>query len=264
MPRAGAAQPSQRTARTSPLTQNVSVGILPFAAEAPAPTRSSPAARLRVALVTDVCLYREGLAFSLERRAETEVVGTAAGRAEAVELVRRERPDALLLDMATADAPLLVHEAREAHAGVRVVALAIVETEEVVLRCAAAGVAGYVSRSASLDDLVETLASVARGELVCSRTIAGSLFRRVGALSGPREDPALARLTPREREIAALIGQGHSNKEISRRLRIGLSTVKNHVHNLLEKLQVPGRGAAAARLRGVEAAGHPASAEARI
>mgnify|MGYP003578043465 CR=1 FL=1 len=177
------------------------------------------------------------------------MVGTAAARDEAVELVRSARPDVLLLDMGTGDAPLLVRDAREAHPGVRVVALAIVETDDVVLRCAAAGVSGYVSRNASLDDLVEALASVARGELVCSRMIAGTLFRQVGALSAAREDPSLARLTPREREIAALIGQGLSNKEISRRLRIGLSTVKNHVHNLLEKLQVPGRSAAAARLR---------------
>jgi DNA-binding NarL/FixJ family response regulator len=262
-----AAPPSQRTARKSLMTQDVSVGIHPSTAEDPTTPRDGAPARLRVAVVTEVCLYREGLASSLGRRAETEVVGTAAALAEAVDLVRRERPDVLLLDMATADAPRVVHDARGAHPGVRVVALAIVETEEVVLRCAEAGVAGYVSRSASLDDLVETLGSVARGELVCSRSIAGSLFRRVGALSGPREDPALARLTPREREIAALIGRGLSNKEISRRLRIGLSTVKNHVHNLLEKLQVPGRSAAAARLRGVEAdpgAGGALTAEARI
>lgn len=262
----GAAQ-TERKARKSLMTQDVSVGARRSAAEDPASPRSAVPDRLRVAIATDVCLYREGLAFSLAKRAETDVVGTAAALDETVELVRRERPDVLLLDMATADAPRVVHDAREAHPEVRVVALAIVETEEVVLRCAEAGVAGYVSRSASLDDLVETLGSVARGELVCSRTIAGSLFRRVGALSGPREDPALARLTPREREIAALIGQGLSNKEIARRLRIGLSTVKNHVHNLLEKLQVPGRSAAAARLRGVEAdprAGEPRRAEARI
>jgi DNA-binding NarL/FixJ family response regulator len=249
------------------MTQDVSAGVRPFVEEDPAQHRSAPPGRLRVAIATEVCLYREGLAISLERRDETEVVGTAAALEEAVDLVRRERPDVLLLDMATVDAPRVVHDAREAHPQVRVVALAIVETEEVVLRCAEAGVAGYVSRNASLDDLVETLGSVARGELVCSRTIAGSLFRRVGALSGPREDPALARLTPREREIAALIGQGLSNKEISRRLRIGLSTVKNHVHNLLEKLQVPGRSAAAARLRGVEPgsrAGEPLAARARI
>ena len=243
------------------MTQDVTVGARPLpAAEPPA----AAAGRLRVAIVTEVCLYREGLAFSLGRRAETQVVGTAAARAESVELVRRERPDVLLLDMATEEAPQLVREVREAHAPVRVVALAIVETEEVVLRCAAAGVAGYVSRGASLDELVDTLGSVARGELVCSPTIAGSLFRRVGALTGPREDPALARLTPREREIAALIGQGLSNKEISRRLRIGLSTVKNHVHNLLDKLQVNGRSAAAARLRGLEATPEPLPAEAGI
>ncbi|HEX7241600.1 MAG TPA: response regulator transcription factor, partial [Longimicrobiaceae bacterium] len=125
----------------------------------------------------------------------------------------------------------------------------IVETEDVVLACAEAGVSGYVSRGASLDDLVGALRSVARGELVCSPHIAGSLFRRVAALSERREASPAAVLTPREREILGLIDQGLSNKEISRRLRIELSTVKNHVHNLLEKLQVSRRGAAAACLR---------------
>lgn len=209
-----------------------------------------PASGFRVAVVTEVCLYREGLASSLGRRAETQVVGTASDRAGAVALLEGARPDVLLLDMGTPEAQLLVRDAREALPEVKVVALAIEETEEMVLSCAAAGVSGYVSRNASLDDLVDTLGSVARGELVCSRQIAGTLFRHVAENSAPGPHSALARLTPREREIAALIGDGCSNKEISRRLRIGLSTVKNHVHNLLEKLQVPRRSAAAALLRG--------------
>lgn len=245
-------------ARTTPMTQDVFAGAAPALAEEFPRPRFDAAGPLRVAIVTEVCLYREGLAFSLQRRTGTEVVGTASSRGEALALVCRELPDVLLLDMETREAPKLVQDARESHEELRVLALAITETEEGVLRCAEAGVCGYVSRDASLHDLVEALGSVARGELVCSRRIAGSLFRRVGALSAPREDPALARLTPREREVAALIGQGLSNKEISRHLHIGLSTVKNHVHNLLDKLQVPRRSAAAARLRELDAPPSPA------
>jgi DNA-binding NarL/FixJ family response regulator len=130
-----------------------------------------------------------------------------------------------------------------------VVALAITESEAGVLACAETGVAGYVTRDASMDEVVATLLAVARGELACPPAIAASLFRHVGTLSARRGEPAPDVLTPREREIVELIEQGLSNKEISRRLSIGLSTVKNHVHNLLEKLHVPRRGAAAARLR---------------
>lgn len=240
----GALRPTAVSPWFSPMNTDVSQ-------EAPPTTYPpNPLAGFRVAVVTEVCLYREGLASSLGRRAETQVVGTASDRAGAVVLLEGARPDVLLLDMDTPDAQLLVREAREALPGLKVVALAIEETEEMVLSCAAAGVSGYVTRNSSLDDLVDTLGSVARGELVCSRQIAGTLFRHVSENSAPGPDSALARLTPREREIAALIGDGCSNKEISRRLQIGLSTVKNHVHNLLEKLQVPRRSAAAALLRG--------------
>ncbi|MFL5383912.1 MAG: LuxR C-terminal-related transcriptional regulator [Longimicrobiaceae bacterium] len=218
----------------------------------PAPDESArpTAAPLRVAVATDVCLYREGLAISLSRRPETDVVATAGHLAEALELLRHARPDVLLLDLGLAGSAEVVRAARELRPETKVVALAISDTEQGVLACAEAGVRGFVTRDASIDDLVGTMLEVARGELVCAPAIAASLFRHVGELAARRGDPADASaLTPREREVLALVGEGLSNKEISRRLRIGLSTVKNHVHHLLEKLHVSRRGAAAARLR---------------
>jgi two-component system nitrate/nitrite response regulator NarL len=204
----------------------------------------------RVVVAAEVCLYREGLAHSLERRGAAEVVATAASRAEAVDRVLACRPDVVLLDMGLPGAAEVVRALREALPPVKVVALAIAETEEVVVACAEAGVAGYVPRDASMDDLVRTLRAVARGELEIPSHIAASLFRRVGTLASRREPPAPVQgLTPREREIVALIDRGCSNKEIARRLDIELSTVKNHVHNLLEKLGVQRRSAAAARVR---------------
>jgi DNA-binding NarL/FixJ family response regulator len=203
-----------------------------------------------VAVATDVCLYREGLANCLSRRPETEVVATAGRLADALDLLRCAHPDVLLLDLALAGSVEVVHAARATRPETRVVALAISDTEQGVLACAEAGVWGYVTRDASVDDLMGMMLAVARGELLCGPTIAASLFRHVGELAARRGDPAdAATLTPREREVLGLVGEGLSNKEISRRLSIGLSTVKNHVHNLLEKLHVSRRGAAAARLR---------------
>lgn len=212
----------------------------------PTPATGAP---LRVAVVAEVCLYREGVAQSLARRPEAVVTDTAGCRADALEILRRAAPQVLLLDMGTPGAREVIAAARTLAPQTRIVALAITESEEGVLACAEAGVAGYVTRDAAVDDLLGTLLAVARGELVCPPAIAASLFRHVGTLSARRAEPAPDVLTPREREIAALIEQGLSNKEISRRLSIGLSTVKNHVHNLLEKLHVPRRGAAAARMR---------------
>lgn len=216
------------------------------APDAPSPATNAP---LRVAVVAEVCLYREGVAQSLARRPEAVVTDTAGCRAGALDLLRRAAPQVLLLDMGTPGAREVIAAARTLAPQTRIVALAITESEEGVLACAEAGVAGYVTRDASMDDLLGTLLAVARGELVCPPAIAASLFRHVGTLSARRAEPAPDVLTPREREIAALIEQGLSNKEISRRLSIGLSTVKNHVHNVLEKLHVPRRGAAAARMR---------------
>jgi DNA-binding NarL/FixJ family response regulator len=216
----------------------------------PANGRDLAAVLPRVVVAADVCLYREGLAHSLERRGAAEVAGMAATRDEAVDLVLASNPDVVLIDMGMRGAPDVVRAVREAMPRVQVVALAITETEEVVVACAEAGVAGYVARDASMDDLVRTLRAVARGELDIPARIAASLFRRVGVLAGRREDPpGTHALTPREREIVALIDRGCSNKEIARRLQIELSTVKNHVHNLLEKLGVRRRSAAAARVR---------------
>jgi DNA-binding NarL/FixJ family response regulator len=203
-----------------------------------------------VAVATDVCVYREGLAASLSSRPETEVVATAGCLAEALDLLRHARPDVLLLDLGLPGADEVVGAARDARPETKVVALAVSDTEQGVLACAEAGVWGYVTRDASVHELVGKMLAVARGELLCDPAIAASLFRRVGELAGRRGAPADApALTPREREVLALVSEGLSNKEISRRLSIGVSTVKNHVHHLLEKLQVPRRGAAAARLR---------------
>lgn len=236
------------------LVQSPRERVRPAAGVAPGPTLEPRDARLRLILVADVCLYREGLAHSLALRADAHVLGTAADGPAALELVRRHGGALVLLDMVTPGAPGIARDVRDADSLARVVALAVDECHDQVLACAEAGLAGYVPRTATMEELIETLQRVARGELVCPPSITGSLFRRVGALAGRPEPPASApapppHLTPRECEIVALIDQGLSNKEISRRLRIGPSTVKNHIHNLLEKLHVSRRGAAAARMR---------------
>ena len=130
------------------------------------------------------------------------------------------------------------------------VALALGETESEIIDWAEAGVSAYVTREASIDELVIVIERVTRGEVLCSPKVAGSLFRRVSALAtGGQTSPAPVRLTARERQIVDLINEGLSNKEIAGQLVIELATVKNHVHNVLVKLNVARRGEAAARVR---------------
>jgi DNA-binding NarL/FixJ family response regulator len=204
----------------------------------------------RVLIVSEIRLYREGLAEMLHSEDGVDVVGTAAGADEAVRALRDGKPDIVLLDMAIPDNAWLVSALVAAVPGTRVVALAVPENEREVLACAEAGVAGYVTREGSVEDLVAAVESVARGEILCSPRMAATLFQRIATLALERSPGSIeSRLTSRELEILDLIDQGLSNKEIARRLTIELSTVKNHVHNILEKLNVSRRSEAAARAR---------------
>ncbi|HEX6228839.1 MAG TPA: response regulator transcription factor [Solirubrobacterales bacterium] len=136
-------------------------------------------------------------------------------------------------------------------------AFGIAESEDVVIRCAEAGVAGYVPHDATLEQLIEVLDAALRDEVVCSPRLAGTLLRRVGALAreiGPAGGSDV-RLTARETQIVALIDEGLSNKEIAARLQIGTPTVKNHVHHILEKVGASRRGEAAARVRALRGVG---------
>jgi DNA-binding NarL/FixJ family response regulator len=120
------------------------------------------------------------------------------------------------------------------------------------LAYAEAGVSGYVTCEQPVEDVVRAVKAVARGEMLCTPRVAATLVRHVATLAaglGAREIPAVTSLTPREIEIVGLIDRGMSNKQIAGTLHIEVATVKNHVHNVLDKLQLKRRGEAAAHLR---------------
>lgn len=216
---------------------------------------------LKLLIVCEVRLYREGLERSLRRRGWAELAATDATGPEVPDRVRGFGADLVLLDMAGAESlevlELLLRECPH----VKVVALGVEEKPDTVLELVEAGAVGYVPREGTVEDLLDALDAVSRGEVVCSPRIAGSLVRRVAALANERPaDAPTDVLTEREREILGLIDQGYSNKQIARRLGVKIPTVKNHVHNILDKLGVPGRGAAAALARGILGRPRPAGA----
>jgi len=205
---------------------------------------------IRTLIVARTRLFREGLAHALSDMPEIEVVATASSPEEAAARMLELRPAIALVDIVGQDGTAWVRALGD---DIAVVALAVPENEAEIVALAEAGVAGYVTRDASLDELVAAIRSVAHGETLCSARVAATLFRRVAALAAERrsdEESRLPRLTRREREIVDLIGEGLSNKEIARRLQIEFATVKNHVHHILEKLQVGRRAEAVARMRG--------------
>jgi DNA-binding NarL/FixJ family response regulator len=205
---------------------------------------------LRVAVMADVALYRHALTTLIAGQGSAHLVGTAATLEQTVELARTQRPDVLVVDMASHGVLSVLEAVRAAAPEVKLVAFAVNEQEEDVMRCAEAGVAGFVTRGATPDRLLSVIESAMRGELLCSPRIAALLFHRVGSLARRRAAGlAPVPLTDRERQIAALLADGLCNKEIAVQLRIEVPTVKNHVHRILAKLRVTSRLEAAAQLR---------------
>lgn len=213
------------------------------------PTVATTPPRPRILIVSSVRLYREGVLLSLAQTQEIEILG-AADPSEAFLRISDLRPDVVLLDCSLDDSLSLPRRLREIAPTVKMVAFAISGVDQDVIACAEAGIAAFVARDGSTEDLVSAVHQSMRGELSCSPRLTALLVGRVAALAAGRALPgAGGTLTQREREIVPLVEQGLSNKEIARKLCIGTATTKNHVHNILEKLQVRRRGEVAARLR---------------
>jgi two-component system, NarL family, nitrate/nitrite response regulator NarL len=218
-------------------------------------THSEPEHPTRVLVVAEIRLYREGLAANLAARPHLCVLGKAGSADEARALQKALAPDIVVIDMGTRDSFELVRAFRRQDVNVRIIAYGVDESERDIVACAEAGVAGYLPCDGSIDDLVRIIASCTRGELICSPRIAATLFNRVCSLAslGHESTKGDAILTGRERQIVSLIDAGLSNKEIAQRLNIEVTTVKNHVHNILEKLHVTTRAEAAAWFLGRDA-----------
>jgi DNA-binding NarL/FixJ family response regulator len=199
-------------------------------------------------------LVREGLVASLRDRDGIIVVAAVNLDSEGIARIAALAPDVVLVDLGYADGSAMARLLQSACSEAKLVAFALAEIEDDVFACAAAGFSGYVPRESGADELYRALIDAAEGLMNCAPHIAAAMFSRLSDLL--RQRPArmaLPSLTARESEILVLAEEGRSNKEIARHLRISSATVKNHVHNILQKLQVGRRGEAVARLRACRA-----------
>lgn len=199
-----------------------------------------------IIISSSIRLYREGLAASLKRDGRLHVVAVVS-LDEAEETVLRLAPDALVLDASTSDGLALARQIKCADQTLPVVGFGISESSTDVIRCAEAGIAGFIDQNGSVDSLVAVVCDALRGEFRCSPRVTTILCAHVARLAD-HENRATSSLTPRELEIAGLVAEGMSNKEIAQGLHIGPTTVKNHVHNILDKLNVRRRAAIAGRV----------------
>jgi two-component system, NarL family, nitrate/nitrite response regulator NarL len=212
--------------------------------------RAEPAA-LGIVIVSPIRLYRDGLAAVLAALDDVGEVRACELPLEGIDAARSIGAQVVLLDMSAVSSTAAARMFTREMPDVSVVALALPETGKSVIACAEAGIVGYVPREGTLDDLIAAVRHAVTGETLCPPIIAGVLMRRVAMLADDRR-PRATRfgLTAREREVADQVAMGLTNRAIADRLGIELCTVKNHVHNILDKLGAVQRNEIARYVRG--------------
>ena len=195
---------------------------------------------IRVAVVSEERMFREAVTVSL---AGYEGLAVAALSGAQVTADGEETVDVVLIDAAPDRKAALAHmwAAGERWPEAKLIALGLDQEDDTVVDFIEAGAQGYVLKGASPDGLVEVIRAVHQGRTPCSPSVVASVLGRIAALGGMPADPlpqSFEPLTLREREVLALLAAGLGNKEVGRRLCITVQTVKNHVHRILEKLQV--------------------------
>jgi two-component system nitrate/nitrite response regulator NarL len=219
----------------------------------PASDKNERQQPIRLLVLSAVRLYRESLADALSHARGFTVVDAVHDGDDALLRAREGDVDVVVLDVGAAAGHPLVPKLAGGPGHFQLVAIGPENSEAEMVACAEAGIIGYVTRGAPLQELFDAVTRAARGEVMCSPVVTGALVRRLATLAAVQR-PAGAKgvsLTRREREIIALLERDLTNKEIATALGIEVATVKNHVHNVLDKLNVR-RRSEAARLVGRE------------
>lgn len=207
-------------------------------------------ADLRLVVLDPHQLFRECLAGALDRRSGFRVVRVDAPGAGVIEALDRFEPDVLVLGLDGPDLPYsaLIRSAAQQVPSLRTLVVGFAHDHGPVIECLEAGAKGCVFREQSLDEVIRAIEAVVEGKTVVSPPVAGSLFSRLvelGRRRRRRQRLERLTLTPRELEVLRLIADGLSNDQIAHRLFLSIHTIKNHVHRILETLEVHSRWDAA-------------------
>jgi NarL family two-component system response regulator LiaR len=201
---------------------------------------------LKLLLVDDHTVFREGIGALLEMEGDIQVVGGASRGEEALRLAADLQPDVVLLDIAMPDMNgiEICRRLKRSLPNTAVLVLSASDNEEEVTAALTAGASGYVVKTIDHQRLVEGIRAIARGEMLLSPTVAAKVVRQLARTrqEKEREADALQALTPREREVFRLVAQGCTNAEIAERLVLSEKTVKTHVRNISNKLNLSGKG----------------------
>jgi len=191
---------------------------------------------LKVLIVDDDALIREGLKILLEIEADFLVVGTASNGQEALEMCRKEKPDLVLMDirMPVMDGVLGTKLIKSHFKDIKVVILTTFKDDEYIKEALKSGAEGYILKNQPADSIIESLRAVAKGNIVLEREVANALSAMLK--EGKKVAPERLDISQRELEILKLVGEGLSNREIAERLYLSEGTTRNYVTALLEKL----------------------------
>lgn len=194
---------------------------------------------IRVLLADDHTLIRAGIRELLQGLSGVEVAGEAGDGHEALQLVETLQPDVVLLDIGMPGLNGLEVAARLArlHPAMRVLILSMHMSEEYVLQALRAGAAGYLLKGAAVAELELAVRAVARGETYLSPSVSKSVVDEYVRRTGGAADP-LDALTPRQREILQLVAEGHTSKDIARKLGLSYRTVETHRNQLMKRLDI--------------------------
>lgn len=202
---------------------------------------------IKVLIVDDQALARDGLALIVGAADDVEVVGTAEDGAQALDQIEDHTPDLVLMDlkMPTMNGVQATRRIRERFPDVRVLVLTTYDADDWVLDAIRAGARGYLLKDSPRDTITDAIQRVMAGETIMSPTIASKLYQFVQ--QGTPTDSTLAeQLNPREREILSHLANGRSNAEIAERIHLAEGTVRNYVSSIFSKLDVTDRTQAAA------------------
>jgi DNA-binding NarL/FixJ family response regulator len=211
-------------------------------------SREPPTRPLRLIVVDDHEVVRQGLVALLDRREGFEVVAEAGTVQEAVERAARYEPDIVVMDVRLPDGSGIeaCRDIRAARPETRVVMLTSYPDEEAVLSAIVAGASGYLLKQIRAKDLVSALDAVGRGGSLLDPAVTERVLERVRRVASGGASDELAQLTGQERKILTLVAEGKTNKEIAAEVFLSDKTVKNYVSSILSKLNLERRAQAAA------------------
>lgn len=196
---------------------------------------------IKILVVDDHSVVRQGLRMFLSLDPELEVIGEASNGQEAIEMVKKLQPDVVLMDllMPVMDGITATQQIRQEYPDSEVIALTSVLEDASVVNAVRAGAIGYLLKDTQADELCRAIKAAAAGQVQLSPRAAERLMREIRAPESPEK------LTDRETEVLCLVALGKANKEIASAMHISETTVKTHVSNILMKLGVPSRTQAA-------------------